>query len=160
MLEILHDEIMFDGVTVGKLVGGWPTLRDRVVDIIDGAEEGWISESDHVKAIEEAGEAAIEEGKELAREEAESKIESELGEKYEEGFEHGRAAAILDMKRGQDVARVEALLLAVSEAHDLLFAAVRKRYPTAKLGELKDAARLNVSKLRRAVQAWREPLAE
>ena len=151
------NEILFDGIKVGELAGGWPTLRDRLLEVIDGAEPDMFTERDHLKAVEEARQEGIEEGKTDAAEEVDERFETRKDEIYEQGWTHGRASAIVDMKRGQDAVRVDALLTAVSEAHDLLFAVAHKRYPTAKLGELKNASLLTLSKLRSAVQAWRLP---
>ena len=158
MLTIIADEIIMEGRTVARFdKGAWPTLRDRVEAIIEGAEPDMISETDHGKAIDEARDEAFAQGKDEARQGFKAELEAAKDKAYDEGYDAGRAAALVDIEQAQDAVRVEALLQAVSAAHDGLFAITCKRYPAAKLGELKSQAIKSLSEIRRAVQAWRAP---
>lgn len=84
-------------------------------------------------------------------------LEERKEEIYNEGFDAGRASALVDMERADDMERVEALLQAASAAHDELFKVVHQRYPAAKQSELKIAAKVTLSALRSAVQNYRKP---
>jgi hypothetical protein len=58
MFDVYGDEIVLEGVRVGRLEGGWPTLRDRAVDALQGTFEGYVEEGEHQKLLEEASEQA------------------------------------------------------------------------------------------------------
>ena len=157
MLYVDGDDIICDNAKVGMLSGGWPTLRDLVRAAIEGAEPDMISESDHEEAIEEARKEGEENGKANAGDDLRDELEARKDEIYDEGFDAGRASAIVDMSRANDMERVEALLQAASVAHDDLFKVVHKRYPAAKQSELKQAAKVALTALRIAVNAYRKP---
>lgn len=154
MIDVIGDDILCDGIRVGVLNSGWPTLRDRARDALDGATPDHISENDHCKGIEEARSEGFEDGKERAKEDLQKEFKAKESEIYEEGFEAGRLQALSDASKANDANRVAALLRAVSEAHDAMFEIVAKRYPTAKIGELKPTVISSLNKIRLAVNDW------
>lgn len=81
------DQILLDGIQVGKLDQGWPTLRDAARALIDGADD--YSERlthDEVVALEDA---AYDRGFADAKEAA----AIEIDEAYDRGHSDGAEAA-------------------------------------------------------------------
>ena len=157
MLELYGTELVFDGVTIGKLTGGWPTRRERVEAMLDGLSPDWVDSDAHSKECDERYDNGRDDGIEEGRKEMEGETKQKVSDAYDEGFDAGRADALVDMERAGDAVRLDALIRAVSEAHDALFKVVHQHYTTAKLGEITRQAVSACSTLRLAVNAWRAP---
>jgi hypothetical protein len=156
-LDVYGDDIVLDGTLVARFVGVWPTLRDLAQALIEGAELGAVSEADHCEAVDDARREGYEEGKSEALDAAKEELCSNRDKIFNEGYDAGRAAALADMERAQDVKRVGDLVHAVSVAHDSLFQIVAQRYPAAKLGDLKRQAISSLSDIRIAINKFQAP---
>ena len=150
MFDVYGDEIVLDGIRVGRLEGGWPTLRQRAIDGLQGAFEDAVSGEDHADVVKDF-EETIDGLRDELRELRDEKKEEHQGE-IDAAFERGRDAALLESEHGQDVARVSALLASLNKVYALLQQGLAKpsRSPAVKeaqstmrfcLLELHDAAR-------------------
>lgn len=158
MLDIIGDEIILEGVTIAKFTGsGWPSLRERAMSIMDGAEADMISEDEHIETVMRAEADSYSSGRHDGREEAIVEVEKIRDKYFDEGYDAGRAAVLTAIERASDAKRVEALLNAVSEAHDVLFKITNQRYPAAKISALKRCAIGALSEIRLAINAYRRP---
>jgi hypothetical protein len=132
MFDVYGDEIVLDGIKVGRLEGGWPTLRQYAIECLIGSLEGYVSENDH---------------------------ETEIGKSYDEGYEAGRAAALLETEHSQDVARIAALLASLNKVYSLLTQSLAKTSRVSKrsvlANELRDNARSCLLELQDAARRYK-----
>jgi flagellar biosynthesis/type III secretory pathway protein FliH len=156
MFEIDGDDILFRGVKVGHLSGGWPTLQDQARGWIEGRVEDYVHEDDVCEQVEQARKEGYEDGKTDAEDSAARDIEAAEERGYHDGQERGFAegrgegyqAALVDIPHAADVARINLLLASCNKAYALLNTALRQKKAKdcrdsarAALLELADAAR-------------------
>jgi hypothetical protein len=53
MFDIYGDEIVLDGHRIGKLEGGWPTLRERAVALLLYGDWDYVARADHEDIVED-----------------------------------------------------------------------------------------------------------
>ena len=154
MFEIDGDDILFRGVKVGHLSGGWPTLQDEAQSWLKGTIDGFIEEGEHVKLVKEGyknGEADERLRQKRSIDEAERRADKEGYERgLAEGRERGYAAAIVDIPHAADVLRINLLLASCNKVYSLLSRALRQR----KAKECRDDTRTALLELSEAARSY------
>ena len=165
MFAVYGDEITLDHQTVATLSPKLPLgKRDDIVILL----ESFLEEDDIDAKIEAAKKESYDDGLDVGKDDgrAEAKEELELArEKIEEAaFNEGRADALSSCDRASDVARVDALLLALAKIHDALRTTVLGvdvggqfcRRPI-KISEAKRAAQICMSDAKSALYEYNKP---
>lgn len=156
MFDVYGDEIVLNGIRVGWIDAS-KHMPGAAIDAI-ALLRTMPTEDEFSEACEEARMAGYDEGEqdgiETGREQVAKEFERKREEADETAFNEGRAAALVDMERAGDVARVDALLDALRQAHDVIRAPLHKRNPSAKVSELKNAMAGACTMLRLALNAY------
>jgi hypothetical protein len=149
MFSVYGDDIVLENVTVGKLTGGWPTLRQRAIDTLEGTLEGWVREEGYKE-----GELDASEGRDRDIDAAESQG---LRDGFKQGIEHAkeeaRKQALVECAHAVDVERIALLLASCNKTYAILSAALAKNKPKSNLTEMRNAARQALMELRDAAVA-------
>lgn len=159
MFDVHGDDIILENVKVGELTGGWPTLRDRAIDYLEGTFEGYVSEADHTAQIEEASDKAYKDG------EADQKLRGiiEIDAAAKSGFSQGKIAgikegwnsALKESARAADTERVALLLASCNKVYALLAQGLGKNKPKIKITEARDTMRACLLELQEAARVYR-----
>lgn len=152
MFDVHGDEIVLDGITIGRLTGGWPTLQQRAVDGLCGIIEGYVSEDDHEKALRAAEKESFEEGKIIGADEAEPAIREEI---EDEAFERGRQSAFLECERAGEAERIALLIASCNKAYAHLQQGLAKRTSSAIAKEMQSHMRACLLELQDAARRYK-----
>lgn len=162
MFDIENDHLFLEGRPVAALLSLSRAARRNLDDVILDYTSPDDMETDHAKEMEAALDEAFEEGRKDEREEWKNRIDDEREKIEAKGFEDGHAQGILDAGKASDAARVQILLLALQEMHNLiqpLWQGVEEsgsyKRRTAQVGETKRAAQSACSAAHRALNAYR-----
>lgn len=98
MFNVYGDDIILENVKVGELKGGWPTLRDRAVDYLEGTIDGYVEEGEHCVLVEEAAEKGYKDGQADKEDELRPLVAREIEAAFQRGIKAGYAQAKQDLK--------------------------------------------------------------
>lgn len=159
MFNVYGDDIILEHVKIGELKGGWPGLRARAIDYLEGTIDGYVSEDDHCTQIEEEREEAYKQGEADQKLRMQKQHDAACSEAFNSGHSVGKSAgikegwagALKESAHAAETERVALLLASCNKVYALLGAGLRER----KAGDARDKMRAALLELSNAAKEYR-----